>query len=97
MSASAQSRQHAVDRSAKIYGILKQAAAQRETCPTNGALAERFNCGTTVIVDAFNFLEANGMIKVERGGHNRVVTIFATGERTLGKVTKPHWSKREAA
>jgi DNA-binding FadR family transcriptional regulator len=97
MAASSDARQHAVVRAGNIYGVLKQAAARRETCPTNTVLAERFSCGTTVIVNAIAFLEANGMITVDRGGHNRVVTIIATGERTLGRVTKPHRSRRAAA
>src|SRR5688572_4142661 len=97
MPASSDQREHAVQRAAKIFALLKQAAERREPCPTNRTLGERFGCGDQAIVSAFYFLEANGMIAVERGNDRRVVTIAATGQRTAGRVRKPHWSARKAA
>ncbi len=93
MPASPEAVEHAVKRAAKIFGIIKQAAERGESCPTNRNLGERFGCGDTPIVNALVFLEANGMIEVERGNDRRVVTIRATGERTAGRVGKPHWSR----
>lgn len=96
MSASAEKREHAVERSSRIFAIIKDAAARGDTCPTNATLAERFDCGPSVIARAFTFLETCGMITVERSNSARVATIRATGERTAGVVKSPHWTKREA-
>lgn len=94
MAASQEQREHAVERAGKIFVLLRQAAERNETCPTNKVLAVRFGCGTTAIVSALHFLESNGMIAVERGNDRRVVTIRATGQRTLGKVAVPHFTRR---
>jgi DNA-binding transcriptional regulator YhcF (GntR family) len=97
MTVSSEQKEHAVQRAGKIFGLLKQAAERGERCPTNRMLGERFGCGDQAIVSAFHFLESCGMITVERGNDRRVVTICATGKRTLGTVKKPHWSARRAA
>lgn len=97
MPASQEQREYAVHRAGKIFAILKQAAERGEACPTNAALRERFGVGQSVISNALAFLEANGMISVERGNDQRVVTIRATGHKTAGEVRKPHWSARKAA
>jgi DNA-binding FadR family transcriptional regulator len=89
-------REHAVTRASKIYALLKQVAEAGDICPTNAMLAERFGCGTARIVSAFHFLEANGMILVERGSGNRVVTIFVSGLRTAGEITKPRQYRKAA-
>lgn len=96
MSASPEQREHAVQRAAKIFAIIKAAAERGESCPTNAVLRERFGCADQAIASAFGFLEANGMIVVERGNDHRVVTIRASGHRTAGAVKKPHWSRRAA-
>lgn len=82
MPASIEAQEHAVARAAKIFGLIKQAAQRGERCPTNPMLAERFGVKPNSISRAVNFLEANGMIEVERGNDWRKVTIVATGERT---------------
>lgn len=96
MPASPEQREHAVARAGKIFAILRETAERGEVCPTNDILAERFGCGTTVIVNALAFLEGAGMIAVERGSDKRVVTILASGKRTAGKIRRPHWSRRAA-
>lgn len=97
MPASPEQQEHAVQRAGKIFAIIRGCAERGEPCPSNATLAERFACGTTVIVNALHFLETAGMILVERGRDCRVVTIRATGQRTAGEVGRPHWSRREAA
>lgn len=94
MPASQEAQAHAVERAARIFGLLKAVAARGDVCPTNALLRERFGVGDQSIVSAFHFLESNGMITVERGNARRVVTIRATGQRTAGTVTKMHWSAR---
>lgn len=96
MPASQEAQEHAVHRAANIFALIKQAAERGEACPTNTVLRERFGVGQSPISNAFAFLEANGMISVERSNDRRVVTILATGQRTAGKVGKPHWSRRAA-
>lgn len=88
MSASLAAQEHAVERAAKIFALLRQAAERGETCPSNAILAERFGMRTGVIVSAFNFLVCNGMIEVERTSNARVVTICATGKRTASTLAR---------
>lgn len=97
MPASKASQDHAVARAGKIFALIRQAAERGERCPTNRTLGERFGVVDRVVCDALHFLESCGMIRVERGNDTRVVTIVATGQRTAGKVCKPHWSTRQAA
>lgn len=94
MTASANQTEHAVERSSRIFAIVKEAASRGERCPSNAVLAERFNCGTAAIARSFTFLETCGMIAVERGNNSRVATIRATGERTAGTIDKPHHADR---
>lgn len=94
MPAAEQQKQHAVERAAKIYGVLKAAAERGSECPENGTLAERFSCSPGVIVRSLHYLEANGMIRVERGIRPRVVTIIATGKKTA--LIPPYKVKRKA-
>lgn len=74
--------EHAVERAAKIFTLIKQAAQRGEVCPTNAILGERFGVRPKSISSSLSFLEANGMIEVERGNAWRVVTICATGAKT---------------
>lgn len=84
---------HAVEMAGKIFAALKQCAAVGSECPSNKQLAERVGYKSTASVsDAINFLATAGMIEVERGNHNRVITICATGKRTAGVVRKAHHS-----
>lgn len=92
MSASGEQKQHALDRAAKVFAIVKQAAERGEACPTNKVLAERFGCRPNTISRCFNFLEAAGMVSVERFSDSRIVTIRATGKKTAGSPGAPHWS-----
>lgn len=97
MTASAQQREHAVERASRIFAIIRDAADRGECCPSNATLAQRFGCGTSVIVNALHFLESVGMIVVSRSNASRIVTIRATGKATAGKVYAPHWTERKAA
>jgi SOS-response transcriptional repressor LexA len=69
---------------------FRHCAEQGERCPTNDDICERlgFNSpasATRLVAD----LEADGLIRVERFHHARVVTIVATGEKTAPVVSKP--------
>lgn len=96
MAASAEQREHAVERAGKIFAIIRTAAESGQQCPTNKTLADRFGCGTPQIVNALHFLEANGMIEVERMNDTRIVTICASGKQTSGQPGKAHWSANTA-
>lgn len=96
MPASIEAQEHAVDRAAKVFALVKQAALRRLPCPSNADLAERFAVKPNTISRAFNFLEANGMIQIERGQCDRVVTICATGDRTSGIISAEHHTRRAA-
>lgn len=74
--------EHAVERAAKVFGFLSHAANSDQPCPSNKVLRERFGLTDSGISRVLNFLEANGMIRVERGGGWRVVTIVASGNKT---------------
>lgn len=97
MPASTEQTEHAVERAARIFKVLKQAAECGEPCPTNKTLSERFSCGTTTIVNALHFLEANGMIEVERQNMSRVVTIRASGAKTSGINSARYCGRRAVA
>lgn len=84
---------HAVEMAGKIFKALRLCAEAGLECPSNRQLAERVGYKSTASVsDAINFLATAGMIDVERGNHNRVVTICASGKRTAGEVRKAHHS-----
>lgn len=94
MSASLSQAEHAVERSTRIFEVVKAAASSGERCPSNAVLAERFGCGTAAISRSFNFLETSGMIRVERSRTARVVHIPATGQKTAGSIADKHWAVR---
>lgn len=97
MPASAEQREHAVERASRIFAVIRDAAERGERCPTNAVLAERFGVGTTVIVNALHFLESCGMIVISRSNASRIVTVRATGKQTAGTLHAPHWTERKAA
>ena len=87
MPASHADQQHALERTRRILAIIKQCAELGEPCPTNSVLAERMGLNSTAqIVRSIQFLEASGMIEVQRGASSRVITICATGARTAGHI-----------
>lgn len=74
----------AVDRASKLYAILKGCAERNETCPANTVMAERFGVKPNSVVSYYSYLEANGMIEIERvGRYKRRIKITATGKSTL--------------
>lgn len=94
MTPSTSSSQHAIERSTRIFEVIKDAATRGERCPSNAVLAERFSCGTTAIARSINFLETCGMLTVERSNSARVATIRATGQKTAGSIKDKHWTVR---
>jgi len=82
MPASKEQRQHAVERAAKIFTILKQCAEQGLPCPSNRELADRFGVKSGTIANALHFLEANGMIEREQKSDRVIITICASGKTT---------------
>lgn len=62
----------AVQRSGRLFALLRQAAENGEPCPTDAALAESLGCTEEQVCDGFAFLEAAGMIEC-----HRVITIRA--------------------
>lgn len=74
-----------------IFRALETAADNGDLCPTNSALAEmsglKLASGTAYVMTR---LEEVGLIKSERVGRFRVVTIVATGKKTM------HPSNRKA-
>lgn len=83
MPASTQAQQHAVERAAKIFTILKRCADSNLSVPSNVDLARRFGVRAPAINNALHFLVANGMIEVRGKGGERTVTICSTGKTTL--------------
>lgn len=75
-----------------FYAILDAAARKGEVCPSNTALADRmgFNSTATACRYIDRLVDAE-LITVQRGSHSRIVTILATGMKTAGTITKPHW------
>lgn len=78
-----------------IYAMLERAAEAGAVCPSNLAMAAAIGAGSVSSGPrALSRLEKRGLIRVMRGACNRVVVITATGKRTAGEVTTPHWSER---
>lgn len=72
--------------------LIEQAASLGEPCPKNETIAVAIGYSSvSASCRVLNRLEANGLIHVERGAINRVVTILATGKRTAGVVHHQHW------
>lgn len=70
--------------------MLRCAAENNVSCPTNSMIATAIGASSmSGGANIVSFLEKVGMIKVERGRSERVVTICATGKRTRGSITKP--------
>ena len=77
------------DRLMRCFEILKRAAENGETCPTNADLADMLGYSApNKASDVVSLLEVMGLIRVARGRKNRVVTICKTGQKTAGVVLK---------
>lgn len=75
------------ERARVVMSILRRAAENGDECPGNALIATAIGSnspsgGSNIIA----FLEANGMISVERSRTARVVTICATGQKTRGNI-----------
>lgn len=78
-----------------IFAMLVRAAEAGAVCPSNPAMAEAI--GASSVANGpriLSKLEKRGLIRVMRGACSRVVIITATGKRTAGEITTPHWSER---
>lgn len=95
MPASPEQREHSLERTAKVFEIVKRAAELGEPCPTNKLMAERLGCSSVRISDSISFLHSAGMIEVQRMNARRIVTICASGLSTAGNPGKPHWSAQQ--
>ena len=89
-----QNPDHAVARAARIFAELKRCAEAGEPCPCNEALAADNGCGKTHVINILNLLIVAGMIEIERGNRDRIVTICATGKKTAGTIKARHHSAR---
>lgn len=76
-----------------VLAMLEEAANAGLPCPTNVEITEALDFSSmSTAPDIIARLERDGQITVERGIRSRVVTIVATGNRTAGQITTPHWS-----
>lgn len=76
------------------FAAIKRAAESGAACPTNIELAAIAGKSDSAVPTILDRLANRGLISVERGRRNRVVTILETGARTAGTVGRPHWSTR---
>lgn len=76
-----------------VFAALEQAANNNLPCPSNADLAELIGAvSNTGGVNAVAALERKGLIQVQRFAIARVVTIVATGKKTLySGSNNPHW------
>lgn len=78
------------DRAKIAMAMLRRAAEMNDVCPCNSLIATAIGArspskGSEIV----SFLEVAGLIAVERGRTERVVTIVATGKRTRGEIKTP--------
>lgn len=80
---------------AHVFRMIESAAKAGRVCPTNNDIVEQIDARSTSQASAIvSRLERFGLIKIERGNCSRVATIVATGKRTRGEITAPHWRER---
>jgi len=78
-----------------ILAAVERAANAGDECPTNIELADLAGLNSVgASSGALSRLQQRGLVVIERGPMHRVVTIVATGKKTAGVVTVPHWSER---
>lgn len=77
---------------ARVVQIIAEAARAQRPCPTNEALAATLGYGSTSSVARLvRKAELAGLIHVQRGQRDRVVSARDGRWRTAGAVTTPHW------
>lgn len=82
----------------KVLAAITDAAEQDRACPSNQLMANRFHMSRIAIVNAVARLEDLKLIRVERFGSARRVTITATGRATRHVGTEaPHFTRRQPA
>jgi len=82
-------------REQRLLEILITAADKGDVCPSNDQICELMgmqSIGSPPTV--MNKLVRRGLIRVERFGNSRIVTIVATGKSTAGERGAPHFSTR---
>lgn len=76
-----------------VLAAITRAANAGTRCPYNGELADMIGgMSPTAGLNIVAALEKQGLIKVERFGAGREVTVIATGKKTFyDGVRNPHW------
>ncbi|GLT02874.1 hypothetical protein GCM10007897_43000 [Sphingobium jiangsuense] len=78
------------ERAKVVMRMLRRAADRNDVCPGNSVIATAIGAASpSAGANIIAFLESSGMIAVERGRTERIVTISATGKRTRGTITAP--------
>lgn len=86
----------AAERDVTLLKLLTRCAEAGQPAPSNVVLAERLGLARpNSACLAIQRLEARGLIKVERFGMSRIVTIVETGKSTAGERKLPHWTRRD--
>ena len=67
----------------KVFSMIRAAATLGRPCPTTIEIANHLGLASLTAHRMVKRLEAAGRLRVESGGNWRIVTILATGERTL--------------
>ncbi|WP_375290386.1 hypothetical protein [Qipengyuania sp.] len=57
---------HALDLSGRLYARLRSLAREQSPLPCDEALATELECEPEALSRAFNFLEAAGMVTIDR-------------------------------
>ncbi len=86
-------------REAQALALLEAAAEAGERCPTNLELCCALSVDSLATpVDLLKRLQRRGLIQIERFQNDRVVTITATGRKTLPPLYPvAHWRDRRRA
>lgn len=81
MAASKEEKEHAMERTRKIYVRLKECARMKDVCPTSRELAKRFGCSVGAVQNSLHFLEVADMVRKTRSRPMRFF-IVADGTET---------------
>lgn len=75
-----------------ILRLIEEAADAGRRSPTNLDIADAVGFQSNASASRLlQMMQDEGLIRVESGSSSRVITIVASGKRTAGRVTKPHW------
>jgi SOS-response transcriptional repressor LexA len=79
-----------------VMAMISRAAENGRAAPTNGEIADAIGAkSVSAGVNIVSLLETMGMIRVERYGAGRLITVTATGKATRYEGTRrQHWRER---